>query len=159
MSKKIITGSLITIFSLSLLLSLATPVLAENSWLTTIGIPDGQLVPKDCTGAATGTDINQTCGTAAIFQTIVNFSKLILALTGSGALLMFFYGGVLWIIAGGSPERIQKGKTAMAAAAIGIVIILGAFLMVNFTITALGGKTTVSEVLGQPLGEEPSGTK
>jgi hypothetical protein len=72
-----------------------------------------------------------------MFETIVNISQIILAVTGSAALLMFVYGGVLWIISAGSSEQIQKGKSAMAAAAIGIVIILTAWTAVNVTILAL----------------------
>lgn len=117
----------LTIFILGLSLALASPVLAA-SW---IGF---ELIPTGCTKP--GTTI-ESCGLTQVFEMIVNFSKLILALSGSAALLMFMYGGVLWIIAAGNQERIQKGKTALAAAALGLVIILSAWLIINTTICAL----------------------
>tara|TARA_Y100000310_G_scaffold344313_1_gene456353 strand:+ start:42 stop:617 length:576 start_codon:yes stop_codon:yes gene_type:complete len=121
----------------------ASPILASHpdAWLRGIIYPDGHLIPSGCTEITTNTggQIVEECGLSAIFQTIVNFSKLILALTGSVALLMFMYGGVLFIISSGSQEKITKGKEAMKTASIGVIIILGAFLIVNFTIFALTG--------------------
>ncbi|OGY44505.1 MAG: hypothetical protein A2729_01590 [Candidatus Buchananbacteria bacterium RIFCSPHIGHO2_01_FULL_39_14] len=119
----------------------------EKSWVeTVIGQP---LIPTACTKSDPSADPN-ACGLNEIFQTIVNFSKLILALTGSLALLMFMYGGVLWIIAAGNQDLIQKGKTALAAAAIGLIVILSAWVIVNFTIFALtGGDVGEVKIFGQ----------
>ena len=54
----------------------------------------------------------------------------------------------MFILAAGNQERIQQGKTALAAAAIGLAIILGAWLIVNTTILVLssgkvGGEATI----------------
>jgi type IV secretion system pilin len=114
-------------------LLVATPAFAAN-WLEQIGITDGAIVPKACTGANKGVN---ACGLTEALETIVNLSKLLLALTGSAALLMFMYGGILWVISAGNQERVQKGKAAITAAGIGIVIILSSWLIVNFTILAL----------------------
>ena len=132
-------------------LNFALPALAQN-WFG--GDP---FIPEACTGSQAGTDVN-TCGLSQIFVVIVNVSKIILALTGSAALLMFTYGGVLWIIAAGNQERVQKGKAAMQAAAIGLAIILGAFLIVNLTICALTSGTVgcQAQLFGQDWFKEPT---
>lgn len=116
------------------ILSLAIPALAEESWLSAI-IPGGRLIPEACTESP-ARDVN-ACGTTQMFQTLVNFSRLILALSGSAALLMFTFGGVMFIIAAGNQEQVQKGKAAMTAAAIGLIIILCAWLIINTTICVL----------------------
>jgi len=121
---------------------------AWAGWVeTAIGQP---LIPDDCTKKVPAGS-EQNCDLNDVFQTIINFSQLILALTGSAALLMFTYGGVLWILAAGKQEMIQQGKSAIVAAAVGLAIVLGAWTIVNFTIVALtGGEIgSTAQIFGQ----------
>lgn len=138
--QKFIRATVIGALALLLTTALVAPALAadDKSWVESIlGRP---FIPKECTQSGTPQNVN-ACGLDAALQIIINSSKLIVAFAGSAALLMFVYGGTLWIIAAGSPEKIEKGKTAMASAVIGIAIILGAWLIVNFSILAItGGK-------------------
>lgn len=157
MIKKIKLFGLIILLSSSFLLTSPFPALGANcdvtgvSWLKSIGVPDGLLIPCECLTSkksSDGTNAKVACDLNSAFQTVVNFSKLILAVTGSAALLMFIYGGLMFILAAGNQERIQQGKTALAAAAIGLAIILGAWLIVNTTILVLssgkvGGEATI----------------
>ncbi len=120
-------------------LFLITPALAAegNAFLSAIGISGGRLIPSKCTdtGASSG-NVND-CGLNEIMQTVVNFTQLLLGLAGSLALLAFLYGGVLWILSAGKPEMIEKGKQAITAAVVGLVIMLTSWLIVNTTIAAL----------------------
>lgn len=108
------------------------------------GITDGLIIPCACLGDQGGKNVN-VCGLNELFQTIVNFSQVLLALTGTAALLMFVYGGTMMILAGTSAKgddnkkKINRGKDAIMAAIIGITVVLGAWLIVNFTIIALTG--------------------
>ncbi len=71
----------------------------------------------------------------------MNISTVILGLSGSIVLLMFFYGGLMWVIAAGNPKRIEEGKQTMVRAVIGLAIIFGAYAIVNFIIAGIAGKT------------------
>ncbi|MBI3290916.1 hypothetical protein HYZ76_01380 [Candidatus Falkowbacteria bacterium] len=169
------------IFSLSFNVALAQSScdIQGPTWLKNIGIPNGLIIPCDClrspkpgekvdVNAEVGTprpsrspkpgekvDVN-ACGLEAVYQVIVNVAQLILALTGAVALLMFTYGGVLWIIAAGNQEWIQKGKSAIIAAAVGIALVMGAWLIVNFTIYALvGGDIQNVTLFGQAWFKQP----
>ncbi|MFA5022275.1 MAG: hypothetical protein WC508_04320 [Patescibacteria group bacterium] len=128
-------------FSLTFGLMIPLPTFAAcdvsgTPWLEAINIPDGLLIPCECVSSNINPETD--CLSFDVFlQTIINFSNLLLALTGSAALLMFMYGGTMLIIAGGVQERVQKGKAALQAAAIGIAIILGSWVIVNFVILAL----------------------
>ena len=62
----------------------------------------------------------------------------ILGMVGSIALLMFVYGGFLWLTAGGNPEQIKKGKDVLVWASIGLVVIFTSYALVHFIIKALG---------------------
>ncbi|OGY44693.1 MAG: hypothetical protein A3J62_01160 [Candidatus Buchananbacteria bacterium RIFCSPHIGHO2_02_FULL_38_8] len=121
-------------------------------WLETAtggSIKNGLIIPCEC---LVGGQVKEgtkeiTCNLNSLLQTIINFTQLILAVTGSAALLMFTYGGVMFIISSGNQERITKGKEILKAAAIGIVLIFTSWLIINFTIYALtGGKVGLNQV-------------
>jgi uncharacterized membrane protein required for colicin V production len=63
----------------------------------------------------------------------------VLGLVGSVALAMFIYGGVLWMTAAGSNERVQKGKDVILWATIGLVVIFSAYAIIRFVLMALKG--------------------
>ncbi len=94
-----------------------------------------ELIPEACRiGAAT----TQTCGLPELVQVGINLARIILALSGSLALLMFIYGGFTWLTATGSSERVDKGRKILIGAVIGLIIIFGAVTIVNFAQKALG---------------------
>lgn len=130
-------------------------------WLRAVGIPCGTLVHPWCLDSYPPKDnIDTPCELDEIFQTIINFAKLLVAVTGTAALVMFTYGGILFIIATGREEWITKAKETMKAAVIGIIIILGAWLVVNFTIFALTGGEVgdTAQIFTQPFSQQPKGT-
>lgn len=59
-----------------------------------------------------------------------------LGVLGSFSLLMFIYGGVTWLTAYGSTEKIQKGRDIMTWAVLGLVLIFGSFALVRFVLGA-----------------------
>ncbi|MFA6255207.1 MAG: hypothetical protein WC675_04250 [Patescibacteria group bacterium] len=141
----------------SVFLTLPLPLLAaencpQTAWLKTIGIKEGRLIPCACITSEIKEEKVLSCGVTEMFQTIVNFTQILLALTGSAALLMIIYGGTMMILAGAgitgtgdNKKNINLGKDAIQAAIIGLAIILGAWLIVNTTIAAL----TQGKVSGQ----------
>jgi len=67
--------------------------------------------------------------------TIANF---ILGIVGSLALLFFIYGGVMMLISAGSSDRVNKGKTILKNAIIGLVIVFASWLIIKFVYQLLG---------------------
>jgi len=126
-------------------------------WLSSIGVECGNLIATHCIDSKTDT----LCDLDDAFQTIINFTQILVALTGSVLILMFVYGGTMMIIGGAIKEEyITKGKDAIKAAVIGLVIVLGAWLVINFTILALtkgevGGET--AKIFTRPFNQPPSG--
>lgn len=146
--------TLLIAFTIIFVLSVA-PALATNNWLHNIGIADGALIPVGCTDSE-----STPCGLTEAFQTIINFTQILLAMTGSVMILMFVYGGTMMIIGGAAKEEyITKGKDAIKAAVIGLIIILGAWLMINFTILALtkGEVGGTAQLFGRGFSETPTG--
>ena len=61
-----------------------------------------------------------------------------LGVVGAIALLMFVYGGLIWLTSGGTPDKIKKGMDVLLWAAIGLVVIFASYTLVDFVFTALG---------------------
>lgn len=72
-------------------------------------------------------------------QTIVNFA---LGFLGLVAVIIVIYGGSLYVLSRGDEEMASKGKKSISYAAMGIVIILGSFALVNTLLQAGGGDST-----------------
>ena len=58
----------------------------------------------------------------------------ILGVVGSLALLMFIFGGLTWMTAAGSKEKIQKGKDILVWSTIGLVVIFMSYSIVKFVL-------------------------
>ena len=79
-------------------------------------------------------------GTGATIPILIGrIIRAILGLSGVVALLMFVYGGVLYLISAGDSKKVQKGKDTFTHAVIGLVIIFTAYTLVDFVIKALKG--------------------
>jgi hypothetical protein len=81
-------------------------------------------------------------GTVNVPTLIGRVIQAALGISGSIALLMFVWGGFIWLTSQGNPEKIKKGQGTLTWAVIGIAIIFGAYSLVNFIITSTSGVTT-----------------
>jgi len=61
----------------------------------------------------------------------------VLGVIGSLALVMFIYGGAIWMLSGGNQERVTKGKQIIIWAALGIIIIFSAYALAKFLLTTV----------------------
>jgi len=69
---------------------------------------------------------------------IVNVAHFILSITGSLALLVFIYGGVMFLISAGSSEKIEQAKKIITGAVIGIVIVFASYTIISFIMIQSG---------------------
>ena len=76
-------------------------------------------------------------GTTSVPELIGKVIQALLGVTGSIALLMFIYGGILWLTAAGNEKRIDKGKAVLVWATIGLGIIFTSYVLVRFVIGSL----------------------
>jgi hypothetical protein len=61
----------------------------------------------------------------------IYIAQIILGLVGSASLLAFVIGGVMFLISGGSKEKIKKGTDIIKAAVIGLLITFSSVLIIN----------------------------
>ncbi len=61
----------------------------------------------------------------------------IMGIVGSLALLMFVYGGLVWMTSSGSQEKVKKGKDILLWSAVGLVVIFGAYALTSIIINVV----------------------
>jgi hypothetical protein len=114
--------------------------------------PGGLLPPCDFYGDPEHGRAAETYGLGAFVQLAANIMKLIWGIVGSLALLMFVWGGFQWLTAAGEESRVKAGWDTFINATIGIVIILGSWVIINtimlFVINPQAG-FKVADIFGQ----------
>lgn len=95
---------------------------------TSVGADGSDSCPCRATGDCTLDDV---------LQVFVNVSTFILGISGSAVLFVFVYGGVKWLFSHGEGKWVDEGKRAMTAGVIGLVIIFGAYVAINFIVSGL----------------------
>ena len=63
--------------------------------------------------------------------------KGFISISGTIALLMFIYGGFLWMTAMGKPEVVDKGKKILLWTTLGIIIIASAYVLTTAVFNAI----------------------
>ncbi len=127
--KKIITATLVVLFSLSI----CAPVLA------------GPLDPVDQgTGPYLGLEYGQATGLghADIRFTIANIIVVALGLLGTISVVLMLYAGFKWMTAGGNEENVKEAQNIIKYAVIGLAIILSAYAITRFVMSNLFKATT-----------------
>lgn len=74
-------------------------------------------------------------------DTIGQIINVILGFLGIIFLVLVIYAGFLWMTAGGNSDKVDKAKSILIQAVIGLVILLAAYAITSFVVTQLGGAT------------------
>ena len=67
-------------------------------------------------------------------QLIGKIINAVLGIVGSLALVMFIYGGFIWMTSSGNMEMVTKGKNILIWATLGLVVIFASYAIVHFII-------------------------
>lgn len=63
----------------------------------------------------------------------------ILGIVGALALLMFVWGGLLWMTSAGNADQVKKGRETLVWASIGLLIIFASYTLVTTIFKSLTG--------------------
>jgi len=72
-------------------------------------------------------------------ELISNILKAGMGIVGALALLVFIYGGFIWLTSGGDSGKVSAGKEAMKWAAVGLLVIFTSYGLVSFVFSAITG--------------------
>ncbi len=81
--------------------------------------------------------VEDTLNVAETVQNVINYA---LGFLGLVAVLVIIYGGVLWMTSAGDPKKLEKAKRILINAAIGLLIILSAWVIVKLIFGLFGGR-------------------
>ncbi len=73
---------------------------------------------------------------------VARIIRAILGFLGIVAVIIILWGGFLWMTSGGSDEKVGKARKFIIMGIIGLAIVLAAYAIASFVITALVGAVT-----------------
>jgi len=79
-----------------------------------------------------------SCELNDLWKIVVAWTNRIFASIGSIVLVMFIYGGFVFMTSAGSKERVTKGKTIIIQSIIGMAIMFLSYTIVGFVFSMLG---------------------
>jgi hypothetical protein len=125
-------------------------VLFSNTTYAVIGqpVPDvtnNKVNTNPGTPATLSDPLNLTGGPQELIGRVISAA---LGVVGSLALLMFVYGGLLWMTSGGNDEKVKQGREILIWATAGLALVFFSYVLVRFVIQGLTGKEIQTE--GQP---------
>lgn len=85
------------------------------------------------------TTLNNPLGTSSITVLVGRATRIFMGVSGSFALLMFVYGGFMWVTSGGNLDKVKKGKQVFTYAVIGLVVIYGSYIILSLLLRGLKG--------------------
>jgi len=89
----------------------------------------GKFIPE-CLNEA---ELTAECRDVGVFIILgINVASYLFGIIGALALLMFVYGGFTIIISQGNPEKVKQGTGIIMAAVIGLLIVFGGYLLIQF---------------------------
>jgi len=118
---------LLSVFLLASIFTSSSAALAQTA---------GANPTTDATGGSSGGTVSLTpavqLGTPQQFiGRIINSA---LGIVGSLALLMFIYGGFIWLTSAGSADKVTKGKNVLIWATIGLIVIFMSYAATKFVL-------------------------
>jgi len=151
------------LISISLILALAGLILIMAGPVLADAPSSGILKGVECAGSGAPVDFGgentsvykaaKICDLCDFVQVAVNVSDLIISISGVLAILIFIYAGLMYLTVSVKPDNAAKAKSAISAAVIGLVLIFGAYAIINFVLmTFVGGESNMNllyEMTGQ----------
>ncbi len=83
------------------------------------------------------TNLPQPLGGKNISGVAADIIQTLLGLVGVLALVMFIYGGIMWMTSGGSKDKIEKGKKTIIWAVLGLGIVFFSYAILDFVLGSL----------------------
>lgn len=93
--------------------------------------PTGGTTQRPSTPAPTVRLFNPMAGASTVVDIVNRFIKILMGLVGAGALLMFIYGGIKWMTAGGDAKNVSEAQTILKNSTLGLLLLIFAYSIVS----------------------------
>jgi len=91
------------------------------------------------TGSVSGATLPNPLGTTNINTFAARIISYILGLVGTISLLLFIYGGLIWMTSAGNAASVKKGRDILVWAVIGMAVVFTSYILVKFVIQGVQG--------------------
>ena len=91
--------------------------------------------PRCASDSGVFKDVAQIQGLECLFQNVVT---VVTAFAGLAVFIMFLTGGLKYLTSGGDPKAQEQAKGTLTFAVLGLVLIIAAYLILNFISTFTG---------------------
>lgn len=102
--------------------------------------PGPVLADKESTSGASMTLTNPLGTGTTVYTLVGRIISVVLGLVGTIALVMFIYGGIIWMTSAGSKDKVKKGKDAIVWSVIGMAVIFASYGLTKFLLDNLTGR-------------------
>lgn len=116
----------------------AAPIMAASFFLTANAMAAGIVDNLQDTGEA-GFGVREP---RSLPVTVGNIIKNFMGILGIFAVALILYAGYLWMSARGNEQQVEKARSILTQAVIGLIIILAAYSIANFVVRNLVSATT-----------------
>jgi len=115
-------------------------LIALTAILTTITVICILVVASDALAAETTieSDPFKPLGDVNIPTLIGRIIRGLIGISGVLALVMFIYGGIMWMTSAGNKDRVDKAQKTIIWSILGLILIFTSYALVNFVLSALG---------------------
>lgn len=126
------------VFTLFFLLAMPLFVFAQNNNSQSDNIPSNTQSDKISCPAGSTNCLTNPLGNINTPQALIGkVINAVLGVVGSLALLIFVYGGLIWMTSSGSAEKIKQGRDTLLWAAIGLVVIFSAYGLTRVVLSSV----------------------
>ena len=107
-----------------------TPTPATGTGINTLPGDTGENPPPP-----SNITLTNPLGADSVNELVGRVINSLMGIVGSLALLMFVYGGLIWMTSSGSQDKVKKGKDILLWSAVGLIVIFGAYALTKFIIS------------------------
>lgn len=120
--------------SLFIALAVAFFAVAPSIALAQVGAPVPPETPAEAPVLVDPLNLNTD---APIEDLVSRVIKAFLGIVGIIALVLFLYGGILWLTSAGNSSKVEEGRNVFVWAVLGLVVIFSSYVIVNFVFDRL----------------------
>lgn len=144
---KMINGFVIILFVMFCFLPMNAMAQAPTTVLEAGNYDNTKPCPKSCSTITEPSELaacKKYCGDYQVNDFLnlgVRITNIILGIVGALALLAFVAGGVMFLVSAGNNSLVERGKSTIIGAVIGLLVVFASYTIVSFTAKALGVKS------------------
>lgn len=94
-----------------------------------------------------------SCQITDMIQIVLNVMTFILGISGSVFLLIFVWGGFLWLTSAGDSGKFKQGLDTLRDAVIGLIVVFAAYTIVNSALSLIRTGTLPTESLNDTVND------